>query len=234
MDDGWWPQLFTSAEWAWQRRFAVRGKPPDASVPLSGVDFAAGALADPSIADRLESDGVDLALLENALAHAVGRPLDADVLRRDSGGVAFRLGAAAVSIDHVWITLLRLPEVADATSPVGLYADGDRWGVSGWASVLTGVTVALRYGWPSGRPKREAIVVEDHDTVTREFVFDLLREEAQLTAVAALRAIRRIERSKEAVVFVGSPAQLESRWPRVVARIGESRSPLRVRREPRW
>ncbi len=233
-DDDWWTALLASAEWAWTRRFAVRGQRPDPSVPLAAADFAAGALADSALADALEAEHVDLDRLEDALVYAPGRALDTETFARAIGHLAFARNHPAVTIDDAWTYLLLHQEVADAAWMSGIERVGDAWRATTWGRVRGGVARAMGAAWPVvGHTQREAIVIEDHDVVTRDFVFHLLVDEALLTPIAALRALRRIERDGEARVFVGTSARVESRWQRVHAALVASSSPLRVRRAPR-
>lgn len=233
VSDDWWAHLFNAARWAQGRRQRTNGRALDGDAPLCALDFAAGALADPSLASALEAEHVDLASLESALLYGPARPLDPEALSRGAGGIAWRRRDAAVSTDHVWTWLLQFQEVADAAWLCGVYPVEDGWRVGGLASMRAGIARALGAAWPFvGRAQREAIVVQDHDMVTRDFVFHLLVDDALLSPVAALRAIRRIERDGEAAVFVGTQAQLDVRWTRVAARLTEASSPLRTRREP--
>lgn len=231
--EGWWAELFEAMAWARSRRHAVRGRRVPVDALVASVDLAAGALADPMLADALEAEHVDLGGLENALVHGAAVECDLDALRRGAGGNAWRLGARGVCIDDVFTHLVGLPEIGDACALAGLEAVGARWSVVGPGAARRSLARALSSAWPLlGRPDREAIVIDDHPTVTRAFVFDLLTDQGQLTSIAALRAIRRIEAHGRAAVFVGTRAAVDARYPHVAATIAAASSPLRVVREP--
>lgn len=226
MTDGWWDDLFRTSGWARARRYTIRG---ETDAILAGIDLAAAALADPVLADALEAEHVDLDALEIALVHGVPHECDLELLRRGITRVASLRRGTEVSIDDTFTYLLHLPEVADAARLAGIEARDGGWGVFGLGAIGRGLSAAVR---PFvGGLERERIVVDDHDVVTRAFVFHLLVDELMLTAIASLRAIRRIEANGRAAVFVGSRAQVDARWQRVEERLRAEGSPLRVTRE---